>query len=62
LFKVIGSTASTFARTFLGKAQAHYTFISKFVDSIARNTDPPTTAQEGRETVKILELISKQLM
>jgi predicted dehydrogenase len=61
LFKVLGSTASTFARTILGKAQAHYAFISKFIDSIAKNTDPPTTAQEGRETVRLVELICERL-
>lgn len=61
LFKVWGSTASTVLKTLRGKESAHYTFISKFVDSIAKNTDPPTTAQEGRETVRIVELICEKL-
>jgi UDP-N-acetylglucosamine 3-dehydrogenase len=61
LFKVLGSTASTVLKTLRGKAVAHYAFISKFVDSIAKNTDPPTTAQEAREAVRLVELICEQL-
>ena len=61
LFKVLGSTASTVLKNLRGKAVAHYAFISKFIDSIAKNTDPPTTAQEARETVKLVDLICEQL-
>lgn len=61
LFKVIGSTASTLLKTFRGRASAHYAFISRFCQSIINNTEPPTTAEDGRETVKILDLICRQL-
>jgi len=61
LFKVIGSTALTFLKTFRGKVSAHYTFISRFIESICNNVEPPTTAEDGRETVKTLETICKQV-
>jgi len=61
LFKVIGSTASTFLKTFRGKVSAHYTFISRFIDSILSDGEPPTTAEDGRETVKTVEAICKQI-
>jgi predicted dehydrogenase len=61
LFKVIGSTASTLLKTVRGNVSAHYAFISRFIDSISNNIEPPTTAENGRETVKILEEICKQL-
>ena len=61
LFKVLGSTTSTVIKALRGKASAHYTFISKFIDSIAENNDPPTTAEEARETVRLVEQICGQL-
>jgi len=61
LFKVIGSTASTFLKTFVGKVSAHYAFISRFIESICNNMEPPVTPEDGRETVKTLETICKQI-
>jgi len=63
LFKVLGSTASTVLKALRGSARvsAHYAFISEFIESICKNSKPPTTAEEGRENVKILEEICKQL-
>lgn len=62
LFKVIGSTASTFLKTFRGKVSAHYAFISRFIESICNNVEPPATPEDGRETVKTLETICKQII
>jgi predicted dehydrogenase len=61
LFKVVGSTMSTFMKAVRGKASAHYTFISRFIDSIFKDSRPPVTAEEGRETVRLLGLICQQL-
>ena len=61
LFDVIGTTASNAIRTFRGKASAHYTFISRFIDSVLNNTKPPTTAEEARATLNTLELICRQI-
>lgn len=61
LFKVVGSTASTFLKAIRGKASAHYTFISRFVDSVTQGSKPPSTAEEGKATVRLLELICKEI-
>jgi predicted dehydrogenase len=62
-FKVIGSTASSVLRMVRGavRARAHYTFVSKFIDSICNNTRAPTTAEDGLKTVKFLESICKRI-
>jgi predicted dehydrogenase len=61
LFKVIGSTALTLLKSFRGTVSAHYTFISRFIDSILNEGEPPTTAEDGRETVKTVETICEQI-
>jgi predicted dehydrogenase len=59
--KVLGTTASTFFKASRGKASAHYMFISRFIQSLTENTEPPTTAEQGREAVVLLESICGQL-
>jgi len=63
LFKIIGGTALTFMKTVRGRirASAHYSFISKFANSIINGTEPPTTPQDGRDNVKVLETICKKI-
>nr|MDO8132625.1 Gfo/Idh/MocA family oxidoreductase [Candidatus Njordarchaeum guaymaensis] len=61
LFKILGSTVSTSINAILGKASAHYAFISRFVDSLLQDSKPPTTGEDGRENVRILEEICKQI-
>jgi predicted dehydrogenase len=63
LFKVLGTTASTVLHALGGsvRVSAHYTFISDFINSVCNKSRPPVTAEEGRENVRILEEISKQL-
>lgn len=61
LLKVLGTTASTFFKASRGKASAHYMFISTFIQSLTENTEPPTTAEQGREAVVLLESICGQL-
>lgn len=46
----------------LGKVHSgHFTLIPKFIESIQNNTEPPVTAEAGRETVRILEIIWQQI-
>jgi len=63
LFKVFGNTASTILGMVRGviRVKAHYGFISKFINSIHTNTRPPTTAEDGLETVRFLETICEQI-
>jgi hypothetical protein len=63
LFKVLGSTASTFLKSIGGvvKVKAHYSFISSFVESIASGTRPPTTAEDGLTNVRFLEAVCEQI-
>jgi predicted dehydrogenase len=35
--------------------------IERFVDSILNNHEPPVTAEEGRETVRVMEMIVDRL-
>ncbi|UCC33800.1 MAG: Gfo/Idh/MocA family oxidoreductase [Candidatus Bathyarchaeota archaeon] len=62
-FKVMGTTASTVLSMIRGviRARAHYTFISKLVDSIRNNKKAPTTAEDGLETVEFLEAVCKKI-
>lgn len=39
----------------------HRVIIQRFVDSIRDNTDPPVTGEDGRETIRVLEEIWKQI-
>jgi len=39
----------------------HDFIIDGFADSILNNTAPPVPAEEGRESVRVLGLIAKQL-
>jgi predicted dehydrogenase len=61
LFKMIGNTLSISLKALQGKASAHYSFISRFFDSLFEDSEPPATGEDGRENVKILEKICNQL-
>ena len=61
LLNVVGSTASSVLKVLWGKANAHYIFISRFIDSIMNNVAPPTTPEDGKETLRVLGLICQQL-
>ena len=38
-----------------------YTLITKFIESIKNDTDPPVTPEDGRKTVRLLEYIEESL-
>jgi predicted dehydrogenase len=63
LFKVIGSTASVFLKAIRDpiSVSAHYNFILKFIDGIQNGTEIPTTGEDGRDTVKMVEDICTQI-
>jgi predicted dehydrogenase len=63
LFKVIGSSASTFLKAVRDpiSISAHYNFISKFVEGIQKGTELPTTGEDGRDTVRTVEDICTQI-
>jgi predicted dehydrogenase len=44
-----------------GVRSTHEIIISSFVDSIRNGTQPPVTGEEGREAVRLLDLIATQL-
>jgi predicted dehydrogenase len=51
-------TASAAFNTILGRYSiGHHTLISRFIDSVRDNTEPPVTGEEGREVVRQMEII-----
>ncbi|MBI4267981.1 MAG: Gfo/Idh/MocA family oxidoreductase [Chloroflexi bacterium] len=44
-----------------GEFYGHNIIISQFVDSVRSNHQPPITAEEGRETVRVIEMIVEKL-
>lgn len=61
LFGVIGGTISSAIRMAWGVVSAHYVFISEFINSVLDETPPPTTPEEARETLRLLESICSQI-
>jgi len=39
----------------------HDTVIERFVDSVMRGTEPPVTGEEGREVIRVMELVVERL-
>jgi predicted dehydrogenase len=50
-----------FARNTLTRARGHAVVIEKFVDSVINDQQPPVTGEEGRETVRVMEIVVKKL-
>lgn len=44
-----------------GRFFGHHTIIGGFVDSVLHDSGPPVTAEEGRETVRVLEKVISRL-
>ncbi|PSQ96757.1 MAG: hypothetical protein BRD55_05635 [Bacteroidetes bacterium SW_9_63_38] len=60
--QTIGDTIQTGAQVLLGRYQkTHDLLIEQFVDSIHRDTGSPVPAEEGREAVRVMNLIVKKL-
>ena len=62
LFQTSGSLCMNGLKHVLGKRKdAHRQAIRQFVDSILNNAPLPITASEGRETVRVMEMIIEKL-
>jgi len=63
-FQLLAGVVSSSVGVFLGRRYykaGHQVIIQKFVESIRDNLDPPVTGEDGRETIRILEEIWKQI-
>lgn len=45
----------------LSRARGHAVVIEKFVNSVINDQQPPVTGEEGRETVRVMEIITEKL-
>jgi predicted dehydrogenase len=61
-FQILGNTLATGARVVLGKRGGHRILIRKFVESVQNGTELPVTAEDGRQTLRILEKITSQMI
>ncbi len=60
---IVGNLANC-ARIITGRLRrrpGHRTLIKRFYESIQNNTEPPVTGEEGKEVVRVIELIREQL-
>lgn len=60
--QILKSVFLTSVQALLGRLpRAHDLLIQQFLESIRNGTEPPVRAEEGREAVRVMELIAKQL-
>ena len=60
--QIIGGVAANAFKLMTGKLRfGHDILIEEFADSILNNHQPPVTGEEGRETVKVMEMIVGRL-
>lgn len=52
---------AAFARNSAMRVRGHSVEIERFVDSVINNQTPPVTGEEGRETIRIIELLVQKL-
>jgi len=55
--QIISSTLYAGVKVISGNYGGHKILINKFVESILNDTEPPVTAEDGREVVRILEKV-----
>ena len=63
-FQNILGTGQNIANITLGKLKrrpGHRMLIKRFYESIRNNSEPPVTGEEGKEVVRVIELIQEQL-
>ncbi len=61
-YQELACTASAAFNTMLGRLPSgHEVLIGKFLRAIRDGTRPPVTAEEGREVVRVLEMITSQI-
>ena len=61
--RIINGIARNAFSTLTGQGEfyGHNTIISGFVNSILNNRQPPVTAEEGRETTRVIEMVVEKL-
>jgi predicted dehydrogenase len=60
--QIIGGVVANAFKLATGRLRlGHDIILERFVDSILRNHQPPVTGEEGRETVRIMEMIVERL-
>lgn len=60
--QIIGGVAANAFKMVTGKARlGHDVIIERFVDSILNNHQPPVPPEEGRDTVRVMEMIVEKL-
>lgn len=64
--QVVGGVVSNaakilFTRDAMLQVTGHATEIEQFVDCVQQDTQPPVTAEDGRETIRVLELLVQKL-
>lgn len=63
-FQGISETAANIVRILSGKLKrrlGHRNLVKKFIECIRNDGPPPVTGEEGREVVRILEMVEEQL-
>jgi len=61
-FQLLAGTASTALNIVLRRHHyGHYALLRQFIDSVRNGTEPPVTAQEGREVIRVCEKIISQI-
>ncbi|MCG2737379.1 MAG: Gfo/Idh/MocA family oxidoreductase [Candidatus Methanoperedenaceae archaeon] len=61
IFQIIGGTASNVYKVVMGMREiGGDVVINRFVDSVLNDTQPPVTGEEGREVVRVMEMVVKR--
>lgn len=61
-FQQVACTVSTASKKIMGRYHGgDYICIQKFIESIRNNTQPPVTAEEGKEVIRVFEKITSQI-
>lgn len=62
-YQIMAGTAVTAAKTLFGLTQrSYFSLIRKFIESILNDSEVPITPEEGKETVRILEMIFREIL
>lgn len=62
-FQIVRGIAANASKVMTGRAKlGQDIIIEKFVDSILNDSQPPVTAEEGRETTRVMEMVVKKLL
>ncbi len=61
-FQILSNTVATGARVILGKRGGHRILINRFIESIQNGTEAPVTAEDGKQTLRLLERITSQMI